>query len=55
VPTGEKIAVAAARNLAKVQLELGGKDPTYVAEDADPAAAAAGLADGAMFNTGQSC
>jgi len=55
VPTGEKIAVAAARNLVKVQLELGGKDPTYVAEDVDVAAAAGALADGAMFNTGQSC
>jgi acyl-CoA reductase-like NAD-dependent aldehyde dehydrogenase len=41
--------------MIKVQLELGGKDPTYVCEDADPAAAAASLADGAMYNTGQSC
>jgi acyl-CoA reductase-like NAD-dependent aldehyde dehydrogenase len=38
-----------------LQLELGGKDPTYVCEDADPAAAAASLADGAMYNAGQSC
>jgi acyl-CoA reductase-like NAD-dependent aldehyde dehydrogenase len=36
-------------------LELGGKDAAYVAEDADVAAAAAGLVDGAMFNAGQSC
>ena len=36
-------------------LELGGKDPAYVAEDADVAAAAAGLVDGAMWNAGQSC
>jgi hypothetical protein len=41
--------------LIKVQLELGGKDPTYVADDVDPASAAASLADGAMYNTGQSC
>jgi len=36
-------------------LELGGKDPAYVAPDADAAEAAAGLVDGAMFNAGQSC
>ncbi|MGZ5892559.1 MAG: aldehyde dehydrogenase family protein, partial [Caldimonas sp.] len=39
----------------RLQLELGGKDPSYVAEDADPEAAAESLADGAMYNTGQSC
>ena len=39
----------------KLQLELGGKDPTYVADDADPKAAAESLADGAMYNTGQGC
>jgi acyl-CoA reductase-like NAD-dependent aldehyde dehydrogenase len=39
----------------KLQLELGGKDPVYVCEDADVGTAAAGLADGAMYNTGQSC
>lgn len=38
-----------------VTLELGGKDPAYVAPDADPVAAAEGLVDGAMFNAGQSC
>lgn len=36
-------------------LELGGKDPAYVAHDADPAAAAEALVDGAMYNAGQSC
>lgn len=36
-------------------LELGGKDPAYVASDIDAAEAAAGLVDGAMFNAGQSC
>ena len=41
--------------MIKLQLELGGKDPTYVCEDVDAAAAAASLADGAMYNTGQSC
>ena len=37
------------------QLELGGKDAAYVAEDADIAQAAATVVDGAMFNSGQSC
>jgi acyl-CoA reductase-like NAD-dependent aldehyde dehydrogenase len=41
--------------MVKLQLELGGKDPTYVCENADPKAAAESLADGAMYNTGQSC
>jgi acyl-CoA reductase-like NAD-dependent aldehyde dehydrogenase len=36
-------------------LELGGKDGAYVAADADAAAAAEGLVDGAMYNAGQSC
>ncbi|MFC5496662.1 aldehyde dehydrogenase family protein [Caenimonas terrae] len=53
--TGARIAQALAGKLVKLQLELGGKDPTYVCEDADPKAAAASLADGAMYNTGQSC
>jgi acyl-CoA reductase-like NAD-dependent aldehyde dehydrogenase len=53
--TGRKIAEAAARQLMKVQLELGGKDPVYVAEDVDPGAAARATADGAFYNTGQSC
>jgi acyl-CoA reductase-like NAD-dependent aldehyde dehydrogenase len=53
--TGQRIAVALAPRLVKLQLELGGKDPTYVRADADPKAAAESLADGAMYNTGQSC
>jgi len=53
--TGAKIAQAVGPRLARLQLELGGKDPTYVCEDVDVAAAAASLADGAMYNTGQSC
>jgi acyl-CoA reductase-like NAD-dependent aldehyde dehydrogenase len=36
-------------------LELGGKDPGYVRADADLESAAAGLVDGAFFNSGQSC
>ncbi len=53
--TGVRIAQALAPRLVKLQLELGGKDPTYVRADADARAAAESLADGAMYNTGQSC
>ena len=53
--TGVRIAQALAPRLVKLQLELGGKDPTYVRADADPKLAAESLADGAMYNTGQSC
>jgi acyl-CoA reductase-like NAD-dependent aldehyde dehydrogenase len=53
--TGARIAEAVGKRFVKLQLELGGKDPTYVCDDADPAAAAESLADGAMYNTGQSC
>jgi acyl-CoA reductase-like NAD-dependent aldehyde dehydrogenase len=53
--TGARIAQAVGSRFIKLQLELGGKDPTYVCDDADPKAAAASLADGAMYNTGQSC
>ncbi len=53
--TGTKIAAAAAKRMVKVQLELGGKDPVYVCDDVDVKAAAVGIADGAFYNTGQSC
>jgi acyl-CoA reductase-like NAD-dependent aldehyde dehydrogenase len=53
--TGAKIAAAAGRRMIKAQLELGGKDPVYVCEDVDVKAAAVGIADGAFYNTGQSC
>jgi acyl-CoA reductase-like NAD-dependent aldehyde dehydrogenase len=53
--TGARIAQALGPRMVKLQLELGGKDPTYVCEDADVATAAASLADGAMYNAGQSC
>ena len=53
--TGVKIAATLGPRMVKLQLELGGKDPTYVCDDANPATAAASLADGAMYNTGQSC
>ena len=53
--TGAKIAQTMGSRLVKLQLELGGKDPTYVCEDANVQNAATSLADGAMYNTGQSC
>jgi acyl-CoA reductase-like NAD-dependent aldehyde dehydrogenase len=53
--TGHRIAREVGPRMMKLQLELGGKDPVYVCDDVDVAAAAASLADGAMYNTGQSC
>lgn len=53
--TGAKIAASAGKRMIKAQLELGGKDPVYVCDDADPKSAAAALADGAFYNAGQSC
>ena len=53
--TGAKIAQALGPRMVKLQLELGGKDPTYVCEDVHVQVAAESLADGAMYNTGQSC
>ena len=54
--TGRKIAEAAARKLMRVQLELGGKDPVYVADDVTAVEKVAGaVADGAFYNNGQSC
>ncbi|HWI82493.1 aldehyde dehydrogenase family protein [Ramlibacter sp.] len=55
VATGRRIAQTVGSRFIRLQLELGGKDPSYVCEDADPQAAAGSLADGAMYNTGQSC
>ena len=53
--TGRRIAEAVAPRLVRVQLELGGKDPAYVCDDVDVAAAATAVADGAFYNAGQSC
>lgn len=52
---GRAISRAAADSFTGVGLELGGKDPGYVRADADVAAAAETLIDGAMFNSGQCC
>lgn len=52
---GKKIVHAAADNLKKVTLELGGKSPSVVFADADLDAAVAGVASGFTFNHGQVC
>jgi phenylacetaldehyde dehydrogenase len=52
---GKLILHAAAGNLKKVSLELGGKSPNVVLEDADPKTAAAGAAMAIFFNHGQCC
>ena len=46
---------AAAGNLKKVSLELGGKSPNIVFDDADLEAAIAGAASAIFFNHGQCC
>jgi acyl-CoA reductase-like NAD-dependent aldehyde dehydrogenase len=50
----EKAAIAGG-GFKGVALELGGKDPAYVREDADLDYTVAELVDGAFFNSGQSC
>ena len=55
VEGGRQMERAAAGTFIGVATELGGKDPGYVMEDADVAAAADTLIDGAMFNSGQCC
>lgn len=54
-PTGRKVMERAARRLTPVSLELGGKDPMIVCEDADIDLAAHAAVWGAMFNAGQTC
>ena len=53
--TGRRIVQASAGNLKKVQLELGGKGPNIVYEDADLAAAVNGSAWAIFHNQGQAC
>jgi betaine-aldehyde dehydrogenase len=55
VRAGKEVAAAAAENLKRVHLELGGKAPVIVFDDADPAKAAAAIADAGYFNAGQDC
>ena len=55
VATGTKVYQQAAKRLLDVGLELGGKDPAYVAADADLDFAVENIVDGACYNAGQSC
>jgi 1-pyrroline dehydrogenase len=55
VETGKIIARTAADNLKRVHLELGGKAPVLVFDDADPAAVAEGIKIGGYWNSGQDC
>lgn len=55
VKTGKAIMKAASEKLIPVELELGGKDPMIVFEDANLERAVAGALWGAFTNTGQSC
>lgn len=55
VKGGYEIQKVAVERFIGVGLELGGKDPAYVREDADLNYAVENLVDGAFFNSGQSC
>jgi acyl-CoA reductase-like NAD-dependent aldehyde dehydrogenase len=55
VEGGRAVHGAMAGGFGTIGLELGGKDPAYVREDADAEQAARSLVDGAFYNAGQSC
>ncbi|MDT0269315.1 gamma-aminobutyraldehyde dehydrogenase [Streptomyces sp. DSM 44915] len=55
VRAGTEVATSAAADLKRVHLELGGKAPCVVFEDADLAAAVEGIRDAGFFNAGQDC
>jgi lactaldehyde dehydrogenase/glycolaldehyde dehydrogenase len=55
VETGSKIMIDAARNITKLNLELGGKAPAIVAADADLDLAARAIKQSRVLNTGQVC
>jgi succinate-semialdehyde dehydrogenase/glutarate-semialdehyde dehydrogenase len=55
VATGKRVAAAAAERLLPVLLELGGKDPFVVLEDADPEVVASGALWAGLMNCGQTC
>jgi 1-pyrroline dehydrogenase len=55
VATGKDVARAAAETLKRVHLELGGKAPVVVFDDADPAAVAEGIKVAGYWNSGQDC
>jgi len=55
VRAGKEVAAAAAAGLKRVHLELGGKAPVIVFDDADPEKAAEAIAIAGYFNAGQDC
>ncbi|KRC48815.1 MULTISPECIES: gamma-aminobutyraldehyde dehydrogenase [unclassified Nocardioides] len=55
VRAGMEVAASAATDLKRVHLELGGKAPVVVFDDADVAAAAEAIAGAGYFNAGQDC
>jgi betaine-aldehyde dehydrogenase len=55
VRAGMQVAESAAKDLKRVHLELGGKAPVIVFDDADVAAAAEAIAGAGYFNAGQDC
>jgi len=55
VTTGQKILQAAAKTLKRTHLELGGKAPVIVFDDADHEAVVAGIRSGGFYNAGQDC
>ena len=55
VRAGMEVAASAAADLKKAHLELGGKAPVIVFDDADIEAAASGIAEAGYFNAGQDC
>lgn len=55
VATGKRVMKAAADNLVPISLELGGKDPAIVLDDADIDIASSGVLAGGFYNCGQTC
>ncbi len=55
IETGRKVAARAAQRLAKAQIEMGGKNPLVVLDDADLPTAINCAIQGAFFSTGQRC
>ncbi|WP_237154179.1 aldehyde dehydrogenase family protein [Oryzibacter oryziterrae] len=55
VPTGRNLALSCAAQMKKVQLEMGGRNPMVVLDDADLNIAVEACLNGAFFSTGQRC
>ena len=55
VATGKRVALASAEHMRNFQLEMGGKNPLVVLDDADLKTAVECAANGAFFSTGQRC